>query len=54
MVRAQQGLGRLRFGDRMRRFTEWMMRQADHTLLWVAAIAGVLLVREPITELFLR
>ncbi|SQC36867.1 Uncharacterised protein [Rothia kristinae] len=30
------------------------MRQAEHTLLWVAAIVGVLLIREPIAELFLR
>ncbi|OIJ37062.1 hypothetical protein BK826_01245 [Rothia kristinae] len=40
------------FGDRVRRFTEWMMRQADHTLLWAAAIIGVLLIREPLTVLF--
>ncbi|KTR35002.1 GAP family protein [Rothia kristinae] len=42
------------FTARLQRFTEWMMRQAEHTLLWVAAIVGVLLIREPIAELFLR
>ncbi len=29
-----------------------MMRQADHTLLWAAAIIGVLLIREPLAVLF--
>lgn len=42
------------FTARLQRFTEWMMRQAEHTLLWVAAIVGVLLIREPIAELFPR
>ena len=36
----------------LQRFTEWMFRQADSTVLWVAAILGFILASRAVASLF--